>query len=56
MKRQEEYDPTYVHWIESNPNYILEPFEGVKKKNCRIVLLVLLVLIMLNYLIFAADL
>jgi hypothetical protein len=55
MKRQEEYDPAYVHWIENNPNYILEPFEGIKKKNSRIVLLVLLVLVMLNYLVFIAD-
>jgi hypothetical protein len=52
MKWQERYDPDYVRWIESNPNYILEPFEGIRKKNSRIVLLVLLALIILNYLIY----
>lgn len=52
MKYQELQSKKQVYYIESNPNYILEAFEGIRKKNSRIILLILLVLIMINYLIF----
>ena len=35
-----------------NSTYTLEPFEGIKKKNTRIILLILLILVMINYLIY----
>ena len=41
MKRHEEYDPVYVYWLEHNPNYIMESFEGIRQKNSRVVLLIL---------------
>jgi hypothetical protein len=53
MKYQEEIDRRVVKWIESNPNYfIIENFEGVRKRNSRVILLVLLSLVFLNYLIY----
>jgi len=35
-----------------NSAYIVEPFEGIKKKKTRIILLILLILVMINYLIY----
>jgi len=53
MKYQEEIDRRVVKWIESNPNYsIIENFEGIRKRNSRVILLVLLSLVLLNFLIY----
>ena len=52
MKYHEDNNYNIVKWIESNPNYIFENFEGIRKKNARIILLILLNFIIISYLIY----